>query len=116
MPSLDHAPGGRLPDEQASETADAPAALKVGGVDIEDIALLESARVEHDEVGLSEVTVDTLEDPQNIFAIRDVGGIRPNVVAAFRFDQSIQLRFVSSDRSHLHVLSHKALRQSPSQS
>jgi len=39
MPSLDHLPGGRLPDEQPSEAADAPAALKVGWIDIENIGL-----------------------------------------------------------------------------
>src|SRR5271156_126008 len=107
MPSLDHAPRGRLPDEQASEAADPPAALKVGGIDIENIVLLEGARVEHDEVRFSKFTVDTIEDTENIFAIRDVGGIRPDVLAAFRLDQGIQPRFVASNRADLHVLGHK---------
>jgi hypothetical protein len=50
------------------------------------------------------VPVDIIEDTENIFAIRDVGGIRPNVVAAFRLDQGIQLRFVASNRTDLHVI------------
>jgi hypothetical protein len=82
-----------LPDEQTSETADAPAALEIGGVDIENIGLLEGARVEYDDVRRPEVLVDTIKDTENIFAIRNVGSIRPNAVAAFRLDQGIQLRF-----------------------
>jgi hypothetical protein len=113
MPSLDHAPGGRLPDEEPSEAADAPAALKVGGIDIENISLLEGARVEYDDVRCPEVMVDTIKDMENIFAIRNVGGIRPNAVAAFRLDQGIQLRFVASDCADLHVLGHEALCQRP---
>src|SRR5271169_6764952 len=103
MPSLDHAPCGLLPDKEPTETADAPAALEVGGIDIENIVLLKSARVEHDDVRHPEVTVDTIKDTENIFAIRNVGSIRPNTLAASRLDQGVQPRFVASDCSDLHV-------------
>ena len=86
-----------MPDKKPSETADAPAPLEIGGIDIDNIVLLESAGVEHDEVGNPEVAVDTIEDTENILAIRNVGSIRPDTLAAFRLDQGIQFRFVASN-------------------
>src|ERR1700722_7728351 len=38
------------------------------------------------------------------FAIQDVGGIRPSVVAALEFDPGIQLSFVASNRVDLYVI------------
>ncbi|BDD66249.1 hypothetical protein Sj15T_12700 [Sphingobium sp. TA15] len=68
MPSLGHTPRGRLPDEQASEAADAPASLKIGRIDVEDIGLLEGAGIEHDEVWFSEIAIDAVEDTEDIIA------------------------------------------------
>ena len=66
---LGGAPRHRLSDEEPSEAADAPTTLKVGGIDIENPVLLEGARVEHDKIWFSKITVDTIEDAENIFAI-----------------------------------------------
>jgi hypothetical protein len=115
MPSLGHASRGHLPDKESSEASDAPAALEVGGIDIENIVLLEGASVEHDEVRLSKIMVDTIEDAENIFATRNVGGIGPNTFAAFRLDQGVQLRLVARNRADLHALGHEAPSESPSE-
>ena len=44
----------------------------------------------------------------NTFALRDVGGIPPDAIAAFRLDQRIQPRFAASDCADLRVLGHEA--------
>ena len=68
MPSLDHATCGRLRDKQAPKAADAPASLKVGRIDVEDVGLLEGAGVEYDEVRFSEIAIDAIEDTEDIIA------------------------------------------------
>lgn len=86
VPSFGHAPCGSLPDEQASEAADAPATLEVGRVDIENVVFLEGACVENDQVRLPKVAVHAVEDTLNIFAVRDISGVGASTIASFRFD------------------------------
>jgi hypothetical protein len=44
-------------------------ALRGSRCAIENTVLLEGARVEHDKIWFSKITVDTIEDAENIFAI-----------------------------------------------
>jgi hypothetical protein len=80
-------PRGRLPDKAPSEAADAPAALEIGGIDVENIVLLEGARVEHDDVGQPEVAINAIEDTENVFAVRNVWA-PPDLIREFSFASS----------------------------
>ena len=89
--------------------------LKVSRLDVEDIGLLEGARIEHDNIRLTQIAVDPIEDAGDIGVARHIGCIRPDLRIGCGADQRIEFRLIAGDGRNLHALCGETPCQRPAQ-
>ena len=107
----DHAPGGRLSDQEPGETPDPPALLELARFDLQDAAGAEGPGIEHHDLGRAEVLLDLCEQPVHRRLVGGIAGINLGVLDRLPCQQLFQTLLGARRQRHGHAGAREPLDQ-----